>query len=77
MIIVITIYRMLAEAQGNVDEAVKIYESALKLDEANVFIWKRLVSLYWSDEKTRDIAIERLVLFLDHFMQDVEAWTEL
>lgn len=70
------LYGLLKEAEGDFDKAVEIYETALEQDETNVLIHKRLVAVAATQGK-RTEAIERLVEYVDTYMQDVEAWTEL
>ncbi|KAJ3183551.1 ER membrane complex subunit 2 [Irineochytrium annulatum] len=67
---------MLAEAEGDDEEAIRIYEATLADDEANFAIRKRLVAVYWSSNQ-REKAIASLVELVDTAAQDVEAWTEL
>ncbi|TPX61670.1 hypothetical protein PhCBS80983_g01010 [Powellomyces hirtus] len=70
------LHGLLAESHGDFDRAIEIYNAALEQDEVNVLIHKRLVAVLVSQGK-RTEAIERLVVYVDAFMQDVEGWTEL
>ncbi|TPX67749.1 hypothetical protein SpCBS45565_g03662 [Spizellomyces sp. 'palustris'] len=70
------LYGLLKEAEGDFDKAIEIYQAALEQDEINVLTHKRLVAVLSSQGK-RTEAIERLVTYVDAFMQDVEAWAEL
>lgn len=67
---------MLLEAQGMVDDATALYSNGLERDEANIQLWKRLISTSISNGR-RDDAIAALIVFLDRFMQDVEGWMQL
>ncbi|KAI9347933.1 hypothetical protein DFJ73DRAFT_835875 [Zopfochytrium polystomum] len=67
---------MLAEAEGDFTKAIKIYEAVLQQDEAAASVRKRLVAVHVA-RGDRTQAIELLVNYLDHFMQDAEGWTQL
>ncbi|KAJ3011650.1 ER membrane complex subunit 2 [Thoreauomyces humboldtii] len=67
---------MYAEAQGDYEEAERIYVAALEQDETNALVQKRRVACLVSQDRTRD-AIEALAVYVDAFMQDTEAWSEL
>ncbi|KAJ3178953.1 ER membrane complex subunit 2 [Geranomyces variabilis] len=70
------LHGLLAEAHGDFARAVEIYSAALEKDETNVLIYKRVVAVLVSQGKRAE-AIEKLVAYVDAFMQDVEGWTEL
>ncbi|KAJ3163123.1 ER membrane complex subunit 2 [Geranomyces michiganensis] len=70
------LHGLLAEANGDFARAVEIYTAALEKDETNVLIHKRLVAVLVSQGKRAE-AIEKLLTYVDAFMQDVEGWTEL
>ncbi|KAJ3312454.1 ER membrane complex subunit 2, partial [Blyttiomyces sp. JEL0837] len=67
---------MLAESESDFDRALAIYTAALTLDEANGPIQKRRIAMQWAAGRRAD-AIAALVEYLDHFMQDSEAWCQL
>jgi len=64
------------EAQAEWDRAMQIYNTALEQDETNIPIRKRIIMIYVAQGK-RLKAIEELVQYVDTFMQDIDAWTQL
>ncbi|KAJ3054435.1 ER membrane complex subunit 2 [Rhizophlyctis rosea] len=70
------LYGLLNEATGNFDKAAEIYETALKQDESNIAILKRLVAIL-VERGQRHEAIIRLKTYADTFMQDTECWSQL
>ncbi|KAJ3216660.1 ER membrane complex subunit 2 [Dinochytrium kinnereticum] len=67
---------MLAEAEGDDATAIQIYQAAMKEDETNALVRKRIVALYWATGK-RTEAIAALTKFVDFYAQDFEAWSQL
>ncbi|KAI8817397.1 uncharacterized protein EV422DRAFT_541640 [Fimicolochytrium jonesii] len=67
---------LIKEAEKDYAGAQAIYEAAVQEDETNVTIHKRLIGLLVSQGKRAE-AIEKLVVYVDAFMQDVEGWAEL
>ncbi|KAI9335152.1 hypothetical protein BDR26DRAFT_866256 [Obelidium mucronatum] len=67
---------MLLEAQGQYEDALELYNAALKQDETYAPIIKRKVAVLIDQGKTHD-AITALTHYLDHFHADLEAWTTL
>lgn len=56
--------------------ALQFYEQALEKDEANVDLWKRLISVLRQQNKI-ERCIAELDSFLDTFYSDIEGWLEL
>ncbi|KAG8882144.1 hypothetical protein FRB97_008632 [Tulasnella sp. 331] len=67
---------MRREAAGKLQEALKIYDLILDVEEANAGIWKRRVAVYRQLGETQ-LAAEDLCEYLDTFYTDVEGWLEL
>ncbi|KAJ3045710.1 ER membrane complex subunit 2 [Rhizophlyctis rosea] len=70
------LYGLVKEAEGDWDEAIRIYEDALKDDETNAPILKRLVAVL-TQRNRRPEAIERLATYVDTYMQDADCWSHL
>lgn len=71
------LFGMVEEAKGNFDEAIKIYNEALKLDELNEAVHKRLIAVNITIGK-RTEAIKLLNTYLETFVSgDEQAWLQL
>jgi len=64
------------EALGRYDDALKLYDSVIKMDESNSSCRKRKVAVYKSQGHIQE-AIRELNDYLKKFMNDTEAWVEL
>lgn len=58
------------------DEAMKLYDEMIKKDETNSLIHKRKIAILISQDKISQ-AISKLCTYLETFMNDTEAWSEL
>ncbi|KAL6625052.1 hypothetical protein U3516DRAFT_892683 [Neocallimastix sp. 'constans'] len=68
---------MIEEAKGNYDGAIKIYNDALKYDEINDTLHKRLIAVNIANGN-RDEAIKLLNKYLEAFVSgDEDAWLQL
>jgi len=67
---------MRKEASGKLDQALKLYDAILEVEDANAGIWKRRIAVYKQLGDTRR-TVEDLCAYLDTFYTDVEGWLEL
>ncbi|KAG4305197.1 hypothetical protein PORY_001367 [Pneumocystis oryctolagi] len=73
---IIVLKGLYLEAIGNTSEALKYYNDILSMDESNIPILKRKITLLRSLGRTEE-AVNELVKFLDIWYLDAEAWAEL
>ncbi|VDP02718.1 unnamed protein product [Soboliphyme baturini] len=67
---------MMLEATGRYPEAVKLYDSLIKMDETNPVYYKRRIAVLMAQGKNAS-AIRDLCEYLKLFMNDTEAWMQL
>lgn len=70
------LHGMCLEAEGEYDEALKFYSSALEESATNIPLLKRKVAVHRAKGDTAQ-AIKELTEFLEVFMNDSESWMEL